>query len=264
MQPNSTLPPPPHGNYPSGVAVVIGGSGGIGKGICLALAAHGAQVALSYRSSAQAAQQTVCEIEQLGQTAEAFSLELSSQEQVQTALTEIKNRYHCIHTLIFAAGADITMTFVGNIDHAEWHRTINNELNGFFHVIKAVLPMMRQTGGGSIVAITTAGLDRHPPLDILSTAPKAGIEALVRGIAREEGRYNIRANCVAPGVVDGGLFDRLKPQVKPEFIEAMKRNTALKRFGTIEEVAGVAAFLTTPAAAYVTGQHLCVDGGYSV
>ena len=263
MQTNSTLPPT-HGNYPLGVAVVIGGSGGIGKGICLALAAQGAQVALSYRSSAQAAKQTVCEIEQLGQTAEAFALELSSQEQVQTALTEIKNRYHCIHTLIFAAGADITMTFVSNIDHAEWHSTINNELNGFFHVIKAVLPMMRQTGGGSIVAITTAGLDRHPPLDILSTAPKAGIEALVRGIAREEGRYNIRANCVAPGVVDGGLFDRLKPQVKPEFIEAMKRNTALKRFGTIEEVAGVAAFLTTPAAAYITGQHLCVDGGYTV
>ena len=263
MQTNSTLPPP-HGNYPLGVAVVIGGSGGIGKGICLALAAQGAQVALSYRSSAQAAKQTVCEIEQLGQTAEAFALELSSQEQVQTALTEIKNRYHCIHTLIFAAGADITMTFVGNIDHAEWHSTINNELNGFFHVIKAVLPIMRQTGGGSIVAITTAGLDRHPPLDILSTAPKAGIEALVRGIAREEGRYNIRANCVAPGVIDGGLFDRLKLQVKPEFIEAMKRNTALKRFGTIEEVAGVAAFLTTPAAAYITGQHLCVDGGYTV
>ena len=263
MQTNSTLPPP-HGNYPLGVAVVIGGSGGIGKGICLALAAQGAQVALSYRSSAQAAKQTVCEIEQLGQTAEAFALELSSQEQVQTALTEIKNRYHCIHTLIFAAGADITMTFVGNIDHAEWHSTINNELNGFFHVIKAVVPIMRQTGGGSIVAITTAGLDRHPPLDILSTAPKAGIEALVRGIAREEGRYNIRANCVAPGVIDGGLFDRLKLQVKPEFIEAMKRNTALKRFGTIEEVAGVAAFLTTPAAAYITGQHLCVDGGYTV
>jgi NAD(P)-dependent dehydrogenase (short-subunit alcohol dehydrogenase family) len=263
MQTNSTLPPP-HGNYPLGVAVVIGGSGGIGKGICLALAAQGAQVALSYRSSAQAAKQTVCEIEQLGQTAEAFALELSSQEQVQTALTEIKNRYHCIHTLIFAAGADITMTFVGNIDHAEWHSTINNELNGFFHVIKAVLPIMRQTGGGSIVAITTAGLDRHPPLDILSTAPKAGIEALVRGIAREEGRYNIRANCVAPGVIDGGLFDRLKLQVKPEFIEAMKRNTALKRFGTIEEVAGVAAFLTTPAAAYITGQHLCVDGGYTI
>ena len=144
MQTKTTLTPA-NGNYPSGVAVVIGGSGGIGKGICLALAAQGAQVALSYRSSAQAAQQTVREIQQLGQTAEAFALELSSLEQVQTALTDIHNRYQCIHTLVFAAGADITMTFVGNIDPAEWHRTINNELNGFFHVIKVVLPLMRQT-----------------------------------------------------------------------------------------------------------------------
>jgi NAD(P)-dependent dehydrogenase (short-subunit alcohol dehydrogenase family) len=255
---------PIDGNYPEGVAVVIGGSGGIGKGICLALARRGARVALSYRSNASAAQQTINDIEALGSSAEAFALELSSLEQVRAALADIQVRHHRIHTLIFAAGADITMTYVGNIDPAEWQQTINGELNGFFHVIKATLPLMRQTGGGSIVAITTAGLDRHPPLDILSTAPKAGIEALMKGIAREEGRYNIRANCVAPGVIDGGLFERLKPQVKPEFIEAMKRNTALKRFGTIEEVASIAVFLTTPAAAYVTGQHLCVDGGYSV
>jgi NAD(P)-dependent dehydrogenase (short-subunit alcohol dehydrogenase family) len=252
------------GNYPDGVAVVIGGSGGIGKGICLALAQRGAHVALSYRSNASAAQQTVIELEQLGRSAEAFALELSSLEQVSAALGDLQARHQRIHTLVFAAGADITMTYVGDIDPVEWQQTINGELNGFFHVIKTALPLMRQAGGGSIVAVTTAGLDRHPPLDILSTAPKAGIEALVRGIAREEGRYNIRANCVAPGVIDGGLFERLKPQVKPEFIEAMKRNTALKRFGTINEVAAVAAFLTTPAAAYVTGQHLCVDGGYSV
>ena len=255
---------PIDGNYPEGVAVVIGGSGGIGKGICLELARRGARVALSYRSNALAAQQTINDVEALGSSAEAFALELSSLEQVGAALADIQARHHRIHTLIFAAGADITMTYVGNIDPAEWQQTIKGELNGFFHVIKATLPLMRQTGGGSIVAITTAGLDRHPPLDILSTAPKAGIEALMKGIAREEGRYNIRANCVAPGVIDGGLFERLKPQVKPEFIEAMKRNTALKRFGTINEVASVAAFLTTPAAAYVTGQHLCVDGGYSV
>ena len=237
---------PIDGNYPEGVAVVIGGSGGIGKGICLELARRGARVALSYRSNALAAQQTINDVEALGSSAEAFALELSSLEQVGAALADIQARHHRIHTLIFAAGADITVAALPCAEE------------------QATLPLMRQTGGGSIVAITTAGLDRHPPLDILSTAPKAGIEALMKGIAREEGRYNIRANCVAPGVIDGGLFERLKPQVKPEFIEAMKRNTALKRFGTINEVASVAAFLTTPAAAYVTGQHLCVDGGYSV
>jgi NAD(P)-dependent dehydrogenase (short-subunit alcohol dehydrogenase family) len=101
-------------------------------------------------------------------------------------------------------------------------------------------------------------------MDILSTVPKAGIEALIRGIAREEGRYQIRANSVAPGIFDGGLFLRLKEQVKPDFVEAMRRNTALRRFGTAEEVAKVAVFLASDAAAYVTGQQLAVDGGYSV
>jgi NAD(P)-dependent dehydrogenase (short-subunit alcohol dehydrogenase family) len=156
------------------------------------------------------------------------------------------------------------MVHVAHIDPDEWQRTMAGDLDGFFHVVKASLPLMRADGGGSFVAITSAGIVRHPPMDILSTVPKAGIEALVRGIAREEGRYQIRANSVAPGIVDGGLFLRLKEQVQPEFVDAMRRNTALRRFGTAEEVAKVAVFLASDAAAYVTGQQLAVDGGYSV
>jgi NAD(P)-dependent dehydrogenase (short-subunit alcohol dehydrogenase family) len=129
------------GNYPEGVAVVIGGSGGIGKGICLALAERGANVALSYRSNASAAQQTVNEIQKRGCTAEAFALELSSLEQATAALTNIQARHQRIHTLVFAAGANITMTYVGDIDPVEWHQTINGELNGFFHVIKTNVSM---------------------------------------------------------------------------------------------------------------------------
>ena len=140
------------GNYPEGVAVVIGGSGGIGKGICLALAEHGARVALSYRSNASAAQQTVTELQQLGHSAEAFALELSSLEQVSAALGDLQARHQRIHTLVFAAGANITMTYVGDIDPVEWHQTIDGELNGFFHVIKTALPhaaAVRRRGRGA-------------------------------------------------------------------------------------------------------------------
>lgn len=249
--------------FPDGVAVVIGGSGGLGRAICLGLAAQGSNVVLSYRSNAAAASELVSTLTDSGVTAAAFQLELSDREQVAAALKDVHACHGRIHTVVFAAGADISMTYVANIDPEEWRRTLAGDLDGFFHVTRAALPLMRE-GGGSIVAITSAGIDRHPPMDILSVVPKAGIEALARGIAREEGRYNIRANCVAPGVVDGGLFLRLQTQVKPEFVEAMRRNTALRRFATLEEVANVAVFLASNAACYVTGQHLAVDGGYSV
>lgn len=250
--------------FGQGAAVVIGGSGGLGQAICLELARQGCHVALSYRKNAQAAQEVVAALQALGVQAHAFALQLSEREQVAAALQAVHQQYGRIHTVVFASGADISMVHVAHIDPDEWQRTMAGDLDGFFHVVKASLPMMRADGGGSFVAITSAGIVRHPPMDILSTVPKAGIEALVRGIAREEGRYQIRANSVAPGIVDGGLFLRLKEQVKPEFVDAMRRNTALRRFGTAEEVAKVAVFLASDAAAYVTGQQLAVDGGYSV
>jgi NAD(P)-dependent dehydrogenase (short-subunit alcohol dehydrogenase family) len=249
--------------FDPGIALVFGGSGGIGAAICRRFAAAGCDVALTYRSNRKRADDLVNELSEQGCRARAFQVELSRPESVQgvfAALAELPDR---VHTVVYSTGADISMVHLSNVDTEEWLSTIDGDLNGFFHVVKAAIPMLRR-GGGSVVAITSAGISRHPPLDILSVAPKAGIEALVRAIAREEGRYGIRANSVAPGVVDGGLFHRLTPQVSPDFVEAMKRNTALRRFGTADEIASVAVFLASPDAAYVTGQHLAVDGGFSV
>src|SRR5581483_3657539 len=134
---------------------------------------------------------------------------------------------------------------------------------GFFNILKPTIPHLRR-GGGSVLAMTSAGLVRHPQKDTLSVVPKAGIEALIRGIAREEGRHGIRANAVALGVIDTGLFKRLSDRVTPQFIEAMKRNTALRRFGTAQEAADAALFLASSKAAFITGQSLRLDGGYSV
>jgi len=125
------------------------------------------------------------------------------------------------------------------------------------------VPYLRQ-GGGSIVAMTSAGLKRHPQKDILSVVPKAGLEALLRGIAREEGRFGIRANSIALGVIDTGLFHRLTERVTPAFVESMQRNTALGRFGTPEEAADLAIFLASSRSSFVTGQSIALDGGFSV
>lgn len=251
-------------DFPVGVALVVGASGGIGQGIARRLAASGCSVALTYRRGVAAAQGCADQIRSSGGRADILPMPLDDLGAVETAIASVVEQYGALHTVVYAVGADISMTYVANIDPVEWHSTIDGDLNGFFNVTKAALPWMRKAGGASFVAITTAGLDRHPPLDILSTVPKAGIEALIRGIAREEGRFGIRANSVAPGIVDGGLFDRLRERVTPEFVEAMKRNTALRRFGSVDEIADVAVFLASRRAGYVTGQHLAVDGGYSV
>jgi NAD(P)-dependent dehydrogenase (short-subunit alcohol dehydrogenase family) len=112
--------------------------------------------------------------------------------------------------------------------------------------------------------MTSAGLMRHPQRDILSTAPKAAIEALVRGLAREEGRYGVRANTVALGVIDAGLFHRLEERLPPGFADAMRKNTALRRFGTAREAADAAVFLASSVAGFITGHSLVIDGGYAV
>jgi 3-oxoacyl-[acyl-carrier protein] reductase len=250
--------------FPAGAAIVIGGSGGIGQGICRAFAERGCDVGFTFRSNQAAAQQTLEQLAGAGVLGLALGVDLGDLQAVTQALAAFQAHFGRLHTIVFAAGADISMTYVGQVDPDEWHRVIEAELHGFFHVTKAALPWVRAGGGGAFVAVTSAGIYRHPPLDILSTAPKAGVEALIRGIAREEGRHNIRANSVGPGVIDAGVFTRLRERVTPEFVEAMKRNTCLRRFGTVDEIGDAVVFLASPAAAFITGQHLAVDGGYSV
>lgn len=246
-----------------GAAVVIGGSGGIGRAVCQTLARAGCDVAFTYRSNATAAAEVRKEVEEAGRKAHAAAVDLVDADGVTAFLNGAAERFGRIHTLVLATGADISMTYTADIDPQEWKRTIDGDLTGAFNVLRAAIPLLRPQGG-AIVAMTSAGLLRHPPKDILSVVPKAGVEALIRGIAREEGRHGIRANAIALGVIDTGLFTRLGERLTPQFIDAMKRNTALRRFGTAQEAADAALFLASSKSAFVTGHSLALDGGFSV
>lgn len=249
--------------FPEGVAVVIGGSGGVGRAICSLLAASGCDVALTYRSNAQVADAVLADIRAAGRDGATFELDLSNRSQVDGVFEAVSRRWSRIHTVIFASGADISMVYLSQTDPDEWDRTISSDLTGFFNVARASLPHLRASRG-SITAMTSAAIARHAQKDILSIAPKAAIEALLRGIAREEGRFGVRANSIALGPIETGLFHRLKERVSEAFMDAMNQNTALRRCGTAEEAAAVAVFLASSAASYVTGQSLAVDGGFSV
>lgn len=249
--------------FPDGAAVVIGGSGGIGRAVCEGLLEAGCDIAFTYRSNREAAEQVVASAKALGRRAHAAPLDLTDRAGTSEFVESVATTFGKIHTLVLATGADISMTYTADIDPEEWDRTLAADLTGTFNVMRATLPHLRQ-GGGSVIAMTSAGLKRHPQQDILSVVPKAGVEALVRGIAREEGRYGIRANAIALGVIDTGLFHRLTERLTPQFVEAMRSNTALRRFGTAREAADLAIFLASTKATFITGQSIALDGGFSV
>ncbi len=195
-------------SYPPGCAVVFGGSGGVGRAICARLADAGSDVVLTYRKNRAAADEVVAAIRALSRRAVAHAVGADEPDALQSLLDDAATRFDGVHTVVHAAGSDIPMRFVSEVSRAEWRDVMTADAAGFFDLVRASLPHLRKSRG-SIVAITSAGLSRFPTRDILSVAPKAAIEALVRAVAKEEGRFGVRANSVALGVIEAGIFSRL-------------------------------------------------------
>ncbi len=251
-------------DFPDGVAVVTGGSGGIGRETCLALAQAGSDVALTWRSNRDAAEAVAREIADIGAEASIYQYDATDPASATRLATEASSDHGTIHTLVNAAGASIPMAYIGQVDQQTWDDVIESDVNGFFRLIQAFLPLLRQSRG-SIVAVSSAGLQRFPVKDILSVAPKQAVQALIQGIAREEGRNGVRANSVGVGVVEAGMFLKLREeQLDDTWQQAAIQNTPLRRFGSGQEVADAVVFLASARASYITGQFLCVDGGYSI
>ncbi len=265
----STFPTPtpksaPRTLFPDGVAVVIGGSGGIGSAICTALAEAGTDVVLTYRSNIASALSVVDAVAAAGQTADCHQLAIESASDVAAFFLRIAREHTRIHTVVNASGALIPMSYIGDLHPEKFSEIMNSDANGFFNLVHASLPHLRKQGG-SYVQIGTVGMFRWPTRDIMSVAPKAAIDAVMTGIAREEGRNGIRANTVALGLINAGMALRFKGNAYDDnYWEAAVKNTALKRLGTAAEVADAVVFLASNRAAYLTGQTLVLDGGFSL
>ena len=252
-------------DFPRGAALVVGGSGGIGSAIARAFGAAGTPVTVTYRRNEDAANAVADSIREAGGTCSVHAVDLGDLSSVSACLDAVLAEHGAIHTIAHAAGTHIDQPYISKTTPEQWRNTMDWDVNGFFHVVHAALPHLR-TSKGSIVFVSSSGLKRFPPGDVLSVAPKGAIEALVRGIAREEGRYGIRANNVAVGVVDAGMFPKLveRGELSQEWIDAAIRNTPLRHFGKPEDIADAVVFLASNRARYITGQTLFVDGGYTI
>lgn len=252
--------------YPEGAALVYGGSGGLGGACAERIAAYGGDVAITYKSNREKAEQFAAEIEALDRKCSLHQVDLSKPETVTAAFDQAVEAHGRVHSVVVSAGSDIAQPLLAETTEEQWSEVIENDLNGFYRIAKKAIPHMREQGGGNFVHIASAGLLRTPPRDVLSVAPKAAIEALMKYIAKEEGIYNIRANTVAIGVIEAGIYLRLEKEgvFDEKWKEAVKAGLCLKRFGKARDIGEAAAYFASNRANYVTGQMVSVDGGYSV
>ena len=227
-------------------ALITGGSRGLGQAIAAAVRAEGAECALLGRGDP-------------GADAVAVRADVADAAAVAIAVAEAEERLGGLDAIVCAAGVDCVWAPTGEMDVSEWERTIAVNLSGTFFVCRAALPRLVAAGGGAIVNVTSVAGLRAWPEDVAYNASKAGVELLTRTIAVEYGAQGIRANCVAPGVIDAGMTDAI---TDPQERARMVAQHPLGRLGRSEEVAEAVVWLLSGAAGFTTGATLLVDGGF--
>lgn len=250
--------------FERGAVLIFGGSGGIGQGVAKFFGEAGTDVAIVYRSKRDVAERVAGGIAALGRKATMHAADVREPAQVKAAVDAAMTAHHRIHTVVWAVGPVVEQVFLSETKPALWKQSIDIEVHGFFNAVQATLPHLREHGGGSYVHLGSAGDLWFPPKDGLSVVPKAANEALCRGIAKEEGRYNIRANSILVGVIETGMFLELSRRgvFDQKWVDETRKLLALKRWGRPEEIGSAAVFLASNG--YVTGQQINVSGGFGV
>lgn len=239
--------------------LVTGGSRGIGKSIALTLAKAGANVAITYASSADAAAEVVKEIENEGVKGTSYQADAVNLSRAEEVISDIVENWGSLNVVVNNAG--ITKdNLILRMSEQDWDDVITTNLKSIFNYSKAAAkPMMRARGGSIINISSVVGISGNAGQSNYS-ASKAGIIGFTKSYAKELSSRNIRANVVAPGYILTEMTENLSEKV----LEAIKEETPLGRAGEPEEVSNVVAFLASDISSYITGEVIRVDGGMAM
>lgn len=236
------------------VALVSGGSRGIGRAIVQALAREGARVAFTYQQN-----KAMADAIDNGDTVIAFQADVASLDQAKGVVKQVKDRFGRIDILINNAG--ITRDkLIALMSEQDWDDVLNTNLKGVFNLTKPAIGVMLRQKSGSILNITSVSGIVGMPGQVNYSSSKAGMIGFTKALAKEVARINVTVNALALGFVETDMTGALKSEFRAKVLEQIP----LGRFGKPEEIAEVALFMVSPAASYITGQVVQVDGGLAI
>lgn len=241
------------------VALVTGAGRGIGRAIALSLAKHGADLAINFASNEQAAGEVASQIRAMGRRAELFKCNIADDAAVHAMGDAIKKVYPNVDILVNNAGITRDKSFL-KMNHQDWDEVVAVNLKGPVQMTHLFLPQMVEKGWGRIINITSVIGQMGNFGQANYAAAKGGLDAFTKTIAKEVARKGVTANCVAPGFIRTDMT----AAVSEKALEHIKAITPMARMGEAEEIAEVVAFIASPAASFMTGQEIGVNGGLYV
>jgi 3-oxoacyl-[acyl-carrier protein] reductase len=241
------------------VAIVTGGSRGIGRAVCVALARAGARVVVNYAGNEQAAAQTLALVREAGSDGELARFDVADPEAVDAAIADVAKRLGRLDILVNNAGIALDQILI-RIKPEELERTMSVNVGGALWCSKAAMRIMMRKRQGRIVNLSSVVGETGNPGQAVYSASKAAILGLTKTLAREYASRGVTVNAVAPGFIETDMTADLPEKVKNDAIA----QTPLARMGTAEDVAAAVLYLASDEAGYVTGQVVRVNGGMHV